>query len=307
MKFSLVIPVFNEQETVPMLFERCMSSLQDFTKGSFEIICVDDGSSDNTLPLLHHYHLQDNRFKVISLSRNFGHQAAILAGLHHAQGETIAIIDGDLQDPPEVLSRFYEKIQEGYDVVYAVRKKRKESWFKRTLYWGYYRLLAYLTNNAIPLDSGDFSMFRRNVLEVMLQMPEQSLFLRGLRAWVGFRQTGVEYERQGRFAGEPKYTFSKLFKLAYNGIFSFSRLPVAVMGRIGMSVLAAGFLYSLWTVYKKIAYDDVPEGFTAIILLLFLFSGIQLLGLGILGEYVLRIYDETRRRPLFIVKQKFLS
>jgi polyisoprenyl-phosphate glycosyltransferase len=302
---SVVIPCYNEEVIIDALFERTMSAINAWTS-DFEVICVNDGSKDNTLGLLIACHQKDKRFKVVSLSRNFGHQAAFLCGLSHSSGEYIAMIDGDLQDPPELLAHFYEKIQEGYDVVYGVRRKRKEGFFKKMAYKTYYRFLGSVSSVPIPLDSGDFSMMRRVVLDNILQMSEQSLFIRGIRSWVGFRQFGYEYERDKRFGGEPKYTLAKLFELAYNGVFSFSQFPVKFLTKLGVFVIVFAILYSIFALYVKITNPEVPQGFTTLAIAIFLFSGVQLVALGMIGEYVLRIYDETRQRPLFIVKDKFM-
>jgi len=304
--FSLVIPVFNEELIIEQLYARCTNALEKITP-DYEIICVDDGSSDQTLSILQQFHAKDKRFKILSLSRNFGHQAAILAGMSHARGEFIGIIDGDLQDPPEVLHLFIDKLKEGYDVAYAVRKNRKEGALKKFIYWMYYRILRSVSKVKIPLDSGDFSVMRSYVVEYIKSMPEQSLFIRGIRSWIGFKQVGVEYDRDKRFAGEPKYTFRKLFLLAYNGIFSFSNFPIRMLSRLGFAVTFFSFIYIGITLFKKFAYGNVPQGFTTIIIFLTLFSGVQLLALGLIGEYVIRIYDESRKRPLFIVRDKFLD
>jgi len=305
-QFSLVIPVYNEELIIEQLFSRCIRAMEKITD-QFEIICVDDGSTDRTLEKLLQFHYIDKRFKILSLSRNFGHQAAILAGITYSKGEYVGIIDGDLQDPPEVLHLFYGKIKEGYDVAYAVRKKRKEGIIKKCVYWVFYRILRKISSVNIPLDSGDFSVMRRCVADNMISMPEQSLFLRGIRSWVGFKQVGVEYERDKRVAGEPKYTFRKLFLLAYNGIFSFSNFPVKILSRLGFLVTTFSFVYICITLFKKFVYGNVPQGFTSIIIFLTLFSGVQLLALGLIGEYVIRIYDESRKRPLFIIRDKYLE
>lgn len=299
---SLVIPIYNEEVIIPTLFDRCIKALPSISE-NFEIIAVDDGSSDQSLALLLECHQKDSRFKVLSLSRNFGHQAAFLAGLTHARGEVVAMIDGDLQDPPELLATFYAKIQEGYEVVYAVRKKRKERGLKRLAYWVYYRLLDAVSEVPIPHDSGDFSMISRKALNSILGTTEQSLFIRGIRSWVGFKQTGIEYDRDKRFGGEPKYTLKKLFQLAYNGIFSFSQFPIKFLTNLGVFVLISSFIYSAYTIYLRLFTDTVPQGFTTMIIAIFMLSGIQLIALGIIGEYVLRIYDESRGRPLFLVQQ----
>ena len=305
-KFSLVIPVYNEEQIIEQLYARCMEALKKITD-DFEIICVDDGSNDKTLPQLVMYHNSDRRFKVLSLSRNYGHQAAILAGLSYSKGEYVGIIDGDLQDPPEILHEFIAKLDEGFDVAYAVRKKRKENILRKALYWTYYRILKRMSSINIPLDSGDFSVMTRRVVDFILSMPEQSLYIRGIRSWVGFSQTGVEYERDKRQAGQPKYSFRKLLGLAYNGIFSFSNFPVKMLTRIGSLVIVVSFIYIVITLVKKFVYGNVPQGFTTLIIFLSVFSGIQLLALGMIGEYVIRIYDESRKRPLFIVKDKYLE
>jgi len=305
MQVSIVIPIYNEAEGIDELYRRTTAAISSFSD-SFEIICVDDGSRDTSLSQLIDYHKQDPRFKVISLSRNFGHQSAVLAGLSVAKGDYIGVMDGDLQDPPKTFERFYNKMNEGYDVVYAVRKKRKEGLVKKFAYWLYYRLLAQISDTDIPLDSGDFCMMSRRVLDKMLTMQEQSLYLRGIRAWVGYPQAGVEYERAERFAGEPKYDFKQLFQLAYNGMFSFSSLPVRVMRRLGYATLIFTFLYFLKILISYFLYNDAPQGFTTLALAIFFFSGVQLISIGVLGEYVYRTYNESRERPLFIIKDEYL-
>ena len=307
MQISIVIPVYNESEGIDELYRRTMSAISSFTD-SFEIICVDDGSHDTSLSQLIEYHKKDPRFKAVSLSRNFGHQSAVLAGFSVAKGEYIGVMDGDLQDPPEIFERFYNKMNEGFDVVYAVRKKRKEGLVKKFAYWLYYRLLAKISDTNIPLDSGDFCMMSRRVLDRMLTMQEQSLYLRGIRAWVGYPQAGVEYERAERFAGEPKYDFKQLFQLAYNGMFSFSSLPVRVMRRLGYITLTFTFLYAFKILISYFFYDNnAPQGFTTLALAIFFFSGVQLISIGVLGEYVYRTYNESRERPLFIIKDEYLT
>ncbi len=306
MKISVVIPVFNEEKIIGSLYERVMSAMKNWTE-DFEIICVNDGSKDRSLALLVEAHQKDSRWKVISLSRNFGHQAAFLAGLTHTTGDLIAMLDGDLQDPPELLEQFKNKIEEGYDIVFGVRRKRKEGFGKRFAYKAYYRFLKRVSQVEIPLDSGDFSMIRRPVLEKILQSQEHSLFIRGIRSWVGFRQYGFEYERDRRFGGEPKYTIKKLIQLAYNGIFSFSTFPVKFLTTLGVVVISLALVYSAYAISMRLLYPEkVIQGFTTLAIAIFIFSGVQLIALGMIGEYVLRIYDETRNRPLFIVQDKFL-
>lgn len=299
-KLSLVIPLYNEEENIGLLYERCQSALSSWLE-SYEVICVNDGSKDETLPLLRSIHTRDSRWKIISLSRNFGHQQAFLSGLQRASGDIVAMIDGDLQDPPELLKDFYLTMNDkNADVVYGVRRKRKESWIKKLMYKLYYLILRKMASIDIPLDSGDFCLMKKEVVISMLRMKEQSLFLRGIRSWVGFSQIGFEYERDARSGGNPKYTLKKLISLAYNGIFSFSQLPVKILTTLGFWVISIAILYSFYALYIKITSPDVPQGFTTLAIAIFLLGGIQLLALGILGEYVVRIYDETRKRPHYI-------
>ncbi len=300
---SVVIPIYNEEEIIEKLFVRCIKSLKDITE-DFEVICIDDGSSDKSLEKLENCHQLDKRFKVLTLSRNFGHQSALLAGLSETSGEYIAMIDGDLQDPPELIKTFYEKALEGYDVVYAVRKKRKEGIFKKFAYWLYYRLLRSVSNVDIPLDSGDFSLISRRALKEILGASEQSLFIRGIRSWVGFKQIGIKYNREERTSGAPKYTLKKLFLLAYNGLFGFSKFPVKFIFILGLVVFLISTIYTFFLLFKFLFFGGIPEGFTSLILAIIGFSSVQLIALGLIGEYVLRIYDESRGRPLFIVKKK---
>jgi polyisoprenyl-phosphate glycosyltransferase len=270
-----------------------------------EVVLVDDGSRDNTADLIRLTALSDPRYHGVLLARNFGHQTAVTAGMAVARGtEAVFIIDGDLQDPPELLPNFYEHIQNGYDVVYAVRRKRKENFLKRFAYSTFYRILKNISYVDIPLDSGDFSMVSRRVVDLMNQMPEESRFLRGMRSWVGFRQIGVEYERSERVAGSPKYTFRMLRNLAYNGIFNFSEFPVKFIIRTGALIMGIATVYLIQTLVKKYLFGTVPQGFTALLFVIVLFSGIQLMALGIIGEYVLRIFFQVKGRPLFVLKEE---
>ena len=236
------------------------------------------------------------------LSRNHGHQLAVTAGLAYARGEKgVMIIDGDLQDPPELVNNFYKLLLEGNDVIYAIRKNRKESFLKKLAYNFYYRLQKKISSFNIPIDSGDFSMLSRRVVDNLNNMPEQSRYLRGMRAWVGFKQIGYEYDRDERQAGETKYSWNKLFELAFNGIFNFSDFPIKFITRLGFFTVFLSLLYFAYNVYRKIVFNDVPQGFTALILAVILFSGVQLISLGLIGEYVLRIYNQVRNRPLFVI------
>ncbi len=302
-QISIIAPLYNESETLPHLIAR-LNTLMDRLSLRIEVVLVDDGSRDQTALLMQQLALADARYQCIFLSRNYGHQIALTAGIAAAQGsEALFIIDGDLQDPPELLPDFYQKLTEGYDVVYAVRKKRKEGWLKRMAYAGFYQFMRSISYVDIPLDSGDFSLISRRVANIMKQMPEESRFIRGMRSWIGFRQTGVEYERDARLVGTSKYSFKMLRKLAYNGIFNFSEYPIKLVTRLGIITLVIAVLYLIQTLIKKYYYGDVPQGFTATLLVITLFSGVQLLALGLIGEYVLRIFFQSKGRPLYIVRE----
>lgn len=302
-EISIVIPIYNEEEIISLLYER---TTEAFKGHNYEIICVDDGSKDSSYSLLLDKHQSDERFKLISLSRNFGHQAAVLAGLSVSKGSYIGVMDGDLQDPPELFPKFLEILKTDTDVVYAVRKKRKEGPLKKLAYWLFYRLFDKMSDTKIPVDSGDFCMITRRVLNKMLESTEQSIYLRGTRAWVGYKQVAYEYERDARQAGEAKYDFGQLLKLAYNGIFSFSSLPIRFMRKLGYITLIFGFGYALKVLFSYFAHGSAPEGFVSIILILIFFSGIQMIALGVLGEYIHRIYNESRNKPLFIIGESHL-
>jgi len=277
---------------------------------AWEVILIDDGSADNTYELLAAMHRADPRFKVVSLSRNFGHQSAIGAGLAFASGNAMGILDADLQDPPEVLVRAFHKLREGYDVVYAVRRKRKENLVKRAAYALFYRVLAFVAEVDIPLDSGGFCVMTRRVATVLRQMPERNVFLRGLRAWAGFRQIGLDYERAALAAGETKYQFRKLLRLAADGVFAFSLLPLRLATYLGLCALgcsvSAGVFVLIWRLcgFRFMGYTahDLP-GWTAISSGLLFMGGVQFLMLGSLGEYIGRIYTEVKQRPRWIVRE----
>jgi len=306
---SLVIPCFNEEEVLPQLFQR-VTAAADRLGCKWEVNCVDDGSGDGTWRLLAQQHEQDSRWRAVSFARNFGHQTAVTAGLDFSRGDVIAVLDADLQDPPEELALFLNKWVEGFDVVYAIRRKRKENLLKRACYWFFYRLMSQMVSFDLPLDSGDFCMMDRRVVDVLKAMPERTRFVRGLRAWAGFKQTGVVYERAARAAGEPKYTMRKLFKLAWDGLFSFSTVPLRFMSYIGfwISFLSlAGMLFTLLqrifaNQFERFGLQPVPGFATVVISILFL-GGIQLLCLGILGEYIGRIYEEVKQRPRWVIKE----
>ncbi|MCA6421285.1 MAG: glycosyltransferase family 2 protein [Flavobacterium sp.] len=302
---SIIVPLYNEELVFEQLIKR-LRSVVSSTDFSCEIILVNDGSSDNTATLIEAICEEDKRFTGIILSRNYGHQLAVSAGMAYVRGKKGAmIIDGDLQDPPELVTEFYKLLENGYDVIYAIRKNRKETFFKKLAYSAYYRLQKKISSFNIPIDSGDFSMLSKRVVETMNEMPEQSRYLRGMRAWVGFKQIGFEYDRDERHAGETKYSWTKLFELAFNGIFNFSNFPVKIITRLGFFTVLFSLIYFGYNIYRRVYYNDVPQGFTATILAIILFSGVQLISLGLIGEYVLRIYNQVRNRPLFVVDKIF--
>ena len=302
-QISIVAPLYNETESFPRLITR-LNGVMEASPLTIEVVLVDDGSRDNTAVLMQQLALTDSRYQCVFLSRNYGHQIALTAGMATARGtEALFIIDGDLQDPPELLTDFYQKYQEGYDVVYAVRKKRKENWFKRTAYASFYRLMKSISYVDLPLDSGDFSLISRRVADVLNQMPEESRFIRGMRSWIGFRQIGFEYERDARLAGESKYSFKMLQRLAYNGIFNFSEYPIKVITRLGIVTIGLALIYLIQTLIKRFIYHDVPQGFTALLFVIVLFSGVQLIALGLIGEYVLRIFFQAKGRPLYVLRE----
>ncbi|WP_109675492.1 glycosyltransferase family 2 protein [Dyadobacter jejuensis] len=306
-QISIVAPLYNESETFPMLVQR-LNALMDTSPLAIEVVLIDDGSGDDTASRIRQLALTDSRYHGVLLSRNHGHQLALTAGIAAARGtEAIFVIDGDLQDPPELLPDFYRLLQEGNDVVYAVRKKRKEGVVKRMGYYWFYRILRSISYVDIPLDSGDFALVSRRVVDVLNKMPEESRYLRGMRSWIGFKQVGLEYERDARAAGESKYSFKQLFQLAYNGIFNFSEFPIKFMSKTGAVAITISLIYFLIVVAKKLFFTQVIEGFTALLFVIILFSGVQLLALGIIGEYVLRIFFQSKNRPLFIVKEEIVN
>ncbi len=305
---SLVIPCYNEGKSLPFLKERLLTSLPDLNL-SWEVILVDDGSLDDTFDQLSAMNMADARFKVISFSRNFGHQIAVCAGLSHATGDYVAVMDADLQDPPEFLATCLDRLREGYDVVYAIRRQRKENIFKRFCYASFYRLLKFIAEVEIPLDSGDFCLMRQRVVAVMRTMPERNVFVRGLRAWSGFRQTGIEYSRASRSAGETKYPFRKLLRLAMDGMFAFSAFPLRLATYLGFVILAlslGGMMFILlWRIFNFQLFSHYPSevpGWTSMVCLLLFIGGIQFLILGVIGEFIGRIYNEVKQRPRWIIR-----
>lgn len=303
-ELSVIVPVYNSARIFPELHRRLVAALEGVV-GSFEFIAVLDGCRDNSLEVASELTCHDNRIKVIEFSRNFGHQAAITAGLSHASGELVAIMDDDLEDPPEVLKLFISKIREGFDVVFGVRQKRKRSLLMRLLYSLFYRISGKLVDIDIPRDAGDFCVMTRRVVSVLLSMPENNRYLRGMRAWSGFNQTGLAYERGGRFADASGYDMKKYFALALNGIFSFSYRPLKYVTIMGIIIALLSFAEGSRIIYLKLTDKmfDVP-GWTSLFVSLLFFSGIQLISLGIIGEYIARIYDEVKQRPQYVIRTK---
>jgi dolichol-phosphate mannosyltransferase len=299
---SIVVPLFNESDSFPFLVERLDKIIQN-SPVPIEVVLVDDGSTDNTAMMMELLAMQNAHYQSVFLARNYGHQTALTAGLQYARGtEAIMIIDGDLQDPPELLFKFYDYYKQGYDVVYAIRKKRREGFMKKLSYKAFYRILKQISYIDIPIDSGDFSLISRRVANILNRMPEESRYIRGMRTWVGFKQIGVEYDRSERMAGSSKYSLKKLFQLAYNGIFNFSEFPIKFISKLGYFTVIISLIYLGYTIFKKVVSGNVPEGFTATLMAIILFSGVQLISLGVIGEYLLRIFFQVKGRPLFVVK-----
>ncbi|MBI1804320.1 MAG: glycosyltransferase family 2 protein [Ignavibacteria bacterium] len=301
---SVVVPIFNEEESLPELHRRLIETVT--AQGmSFEIIYVDDGSSDHSLLLLTSFHTErPTCVRVISFSRNFGHQTAISAGIQYASGDCVVVMDGDLQDPPEVIPQFLEKWREGFQVVYAIRTRRKESVAKRAAYVLFYRLLNRISYLDIPIDSGDFCIMDRTVVDILKLMPERNRFVRGLRTWTGFRQVGITYERAKRFAGAPKYTMTKLFKLAYDGLITFSYYPLKLSTKLGFLLSFLALFFAAVIVFLKITRGFAPQGWASTIVVILFISALQFFILGIFGEYIGRIFEEVKNRPPFVVKTK---
>ena len=302
-RYSIVAPCYNEEQSLPELYRR-IKEVMDHTGESWELVLINDGSADRTAKLMRELHAADNRIHYIDFARNFGHQIAATAGMDYAQGEAVVLIDADLQDPPELILEMIKKWQEGYQVVYAVRSERKgESWFKLFTAKAFYRLIYRITDVEIPLDTGDFRLMDRKVVEAMKQMKEKHRFIRGMTSWVGFKQTGVHYVREERFAGKTKYPFRKMFKFAMNAITGFSYLPLQLATYLGFIIAGLSAIGVVAVVITRLSGSQAFFGqATTLIMVLFL-GGVQLISLGIIGEYLGRIYDEVKGRPMYIVNE----
>lgn len=301
-RVSLAIPIYNEEATVPELIRRAGDVLDLLPGGPHEIVFVSDGSSDGTLEMLEVAAERDSRIVVVELSRNFGHQTALAAALDQVTGDVAVLMDGDLQDPPEAVPTLVDHYLQGYDVVYVQRVNRKEPWWLRTCYYVFYRLLATFSSIKLPLDAGDFGLMSRRVVDEIRRMPEHHRYLRGLRTWVGFRQIGIPIERAARHAGRSKYSPLKLLRLAFDGIFAFSVVPLRAAAILGVMAISCSFLYALYSLYAKFRLHS-PQGFTALILAIIFLSGVNLFFLGIIGEYVGRIYEEAKARPHYVIRR----
>ncbi|HKW18101.1 MAG TPA: glycosyltransferase family 2 protein [Terriglobales bacterium] len=301
-RVSIAIAIFNEEAVLPELLRRTTAVLDDIPGGPHELVLVDDGSSDRSWEILENAAAHDSCIKAVALSRNFGHQIALGAALDQATGDVVVLMDGDLQDPPEAVPTLLEHYRQGYDVVYVRRVNRKESWWLRACYWMFYRMLATLSSTKLPLDAGDFGLMSRRVIDEIKRMPERNRYLRGLRTWVGFRQIGVSVERDARYAGETKYSPMRLLKLASDGIFAFSIVPLRAATLVGAMAIGVSFAFSIYSVYVKV-WRGTPQGFTALILAITFLSGVNLFFLGIIGEYVGRIYEEAKGRPHYVVRK----
>jgi polyisoprenyl-phosphate glycosyltransferase len=306
---SVVIPCYNEAEVIRSAYDRVCAVLDE--RGfQLQPVFVNDGSRDATEAILEAIAAADPRVKLVSLARSFGHQAAVSAGLANADGDAVVVMDADLQDPPEVVLRMLAKWHDGFDVVYGTRTRRKERLWKRLCYAGFYRVFRSMADIDVPLDAGDFSLIDRRVLAEINRLPEKNRMFRGLRAWVGFRQTGIAYERQARAAGTTKYSLFRLITLAADGIFNFSTVPLRIVFVLGLAMSAVSMCAALLVLFLRIF--DIPvfgsrmrdvQGFTSMILTVLLIGGIQLICTGILGEYIGRIYHEVKSRPSYVVRQ----
>ncbi len=310
-KISVAIPIYNEQDVIPELIRRVTAALDNLPGGPHQIVFVDDGSSDDSLEILKNAANTDDRLLVVSFSRNFGQQPAYAAALEYVDGDAVVLMDGDLQDPPEQIKTLLNKFNDGYEVVYAVRVNRKEHILKRFCYNVFYRMIQRLSPTPLPRDSGDFSIMSYRIAKLLASDADRHRYLRGIRSWVGFKQIGVEIDREERNAGKTKYTLKKLFKLAADGIFSFSLIPLRLATLIGSLSVLVALLLAAFAVYAKLTPEErlpefmnkIPPGFTAITVAVSFFAGVQLMFLGVVGEYVGRVFEEVKGRPSFIVDQ----
>jgi dolichol-phosphate mannosyltransferase len=300
---SIIIPVYYSADIFPVLYERLVLTLDKLSL-SFEIVAVVDGCTDESAAVIAHIHNLDPRVKLIEFSRNFGNQMAITAGLRFSVGGTVIVIDDDLEDPPEIIADLVAKADEGFDVVYAVRRKREISWLRHRIFKLYYRLFSNLSNFEVPEDVGDYCLMRRPIVDVLNAMPESHRYIRGLRSWAGFRQTGIPYNRQARHSGQSRFNLAGYFKFAFDGIFSFSHMPLMLSTYLGFFISLISFLLGIWFVIAKWIglLPDVP-GWSSITVIILFIGGVQLLSIGLLGQYIGRIYDEVKKRPPYVISR----
>ena len=300
---SIAVPIYNEEDTLAEMVRRTLAVLDHIPGGPHQLLFVDDGSSDGTMHVLEQAARSDSRISVISLSRNFGHQAALSAALDWVVGDAIVLMDGDLQDAPEAIPILLDRLSEGYDVVYATRASRQGSWLLRLCYFLFYRFQTMLSDTQLPIDTGDFSVMSRRVADRIRRMPERQRYLRGLRSWVGFRQVGVAIHRTQRYSGKSKYSLLKLLRLASDGIFAFSVVPLRAATMIGAAAVTFSVLFAFYSVYARFILNRSPRGFTALVFLITFLSGVLLFFLGVIGEYVGRVYEEVKARPVYVVER----
>lgn len=301
---SIVIPVYYEEEVVRACYDALLEVIKK-NAWQYELIFVNDGSKDRTLTLLKEIASQDEQVKIIDFSRNFGHQIAITAGIFHSQGDATVIIDADLQDPPCVIEELVGKWQEGYDVVYAKRRKRKgEKVFKLVTAKCFYRFLHFMSDVEIPMDTGDFRLMDRKVVEAFKKMPERNRFVRGMVSWIGFDQTFIEYDREERLAGKTKYPLKKMLHFASDGIISFSTKPLKIVRSLGGLTILIAIILLIYSLVSKYILNSAITGWTSLMVAITFFSGVQLFSIGLLGEYIGRIYDESKGRPLYFINEK---
>ncbi len=301
---SILIPMHNEQDVLEKLFARLIPCIEEVTT-DFEIVCVDDGSRDDTLALLKGYHRKDARIKLIALSRNFGKEAALTAALDHCIGDAVIPLDADLQDPPELIPEMWAKWKEGYQVVLATRKSRPgDSWFKRVSAEGFYKVINSVSTVKIPRNTGDFRLMDRSVVESVKQLPERTRFMKGIFAWVGYKTHTIYFDRENRAAGSTSWNYRRLWHFALDGIFSFTTVPLRIWTYVGAVISMLAFLYALWIIFHTMYYGVNLPGYASLMVAVLFMGGIQLISLGVIGEYVGRIYRETKQRPIYLVGEK---
>ncbi|BAZ45789.1 family 2 glycosyl transferase [Chondrocystis sp. NIES-4102] len=304
-EISIIVPLYNESDNIEYLFTRLITVVEEIG-AIYEIICINDGSKDNTLDKLLQLHQQNSAIKIINLARNFGKEIALTAGLDYASGAAVIPIDADLQDPPELIKQLIVKWREGYDVVYATRRSRQgETWLKEITAKAFYQTIAKMSPVAIPANTGDFRLLDRKVVEAIKQLPERTRFMKGLFAWVGYKQTSILFDRQVRYAGRSTWNYWKLWNLAIDGITSFSLLPLKIWSYIGVIISLISFFYALFLIIRTLLLGiDVP-GYASLMVAILFLGGIQLITLGVLGEYLGRVYEEVKGRPLYLVRERY--